>query len=108
VGLRYLGRGAYPGPPVPKNIIVSLAIIVLALLGAALQERKKAGANPAGWHAWQSRTSFLPFVAIAGRRARFGKFGMHALAGGLLVWLVASWAHGPLAGWPAGIWRWLA
>jgi len=94
--------------PVAKNIIVSIAIIVLALVGAALQERRKAGADPAGWHAWQSRTSYLPFVAVIQRRARFGKFGMHALAGGVVVWLLASWAHGPLAGWPAGIWRWLA
>lgn len=94
--------------PIPKNIIVSVAIIVLALVGAALQDRKKAGADPAGWHAWQGRTSYLPFVALVQRRARFGSFGMHALAGGLVVWLLASWAHGPLAGWPAGIWRWLA
>lgn len=94
--------------PITKNIILSFAIVVLALVGAALQDRKKAGADPAGWHAWQSRTSYLPFVAIMQRRARFGNFGMHALAGGVVVWLVASWAHGPLAGWPAGIWRWLA
>jgi len=94
--------------PVAKNMIVSSAIIVLALVGAGLQDLKKAGADPAGWTAWQSRTSYLPFVAIAQGRARFGKFGAHALVGGLLVWLLASWAHGPLAGWPAGIWRWLA
>ena len=27
--------------------------------------------------------------------------------GGLVVWLVATWAHIPLSGWAAGIWRWL-
>lgn len=31
-----------------------------------------------------------------------------ALAGGTMVWLAATWAHIPLAGWPAGIWRWIA
>lgn len=33
--------------------------------------------------------------------------GLHALAGGTVLWLVATWAHIPLTGWPAGIWRWL-
>lgn len=35
-------------------------------------------------------------------------FGAHALGGGLLVWLLATWAHLPMAGRAAGIWRWLA
>lgn len=93
--------------PIAKNIVLSSAIIILALLGAALQDRKKTQIDPGGWGAWQARTSFLPFAAIAGGRARLGGFGMHALAGGLVVWLAATWAHIPLAGWPAGIWRWL-
>ena len=32
---------------------------------------------------------------------------MHALAGGAVVWLAASWAHLPLVGWDAGIFRWI-
>jgi hypothetical protein len=32
--------------------------------------------------------------------------GMHALAGGLVLWLAATWLHMPLAGWKAGLWRW--
>jgi len=94
--------------PVPKNIVVAVAIMTLALAGAALQDRKKAARDPQGWPAWQARTSYWPFVAIAQGRARFGRFGAHALAGGVVVWLLATWAHLPLAGWPAGIWRWLA
>lgn len=93
--------------PVPKNIVVAIAIIVLALVGAALQDRKKAGLDPQGWPAWQARTSYWPFAAIAQGRARFGRFGAHALGGGVVVWLAATWAHMPLAGWTAGIWRWL-
>ncbi|QNA89977.1 MFS transporter [Massilia sp. Dwa41.01b] len=93
--------------PVEKNIIVAGAIIVLALVGAALQDRKKAALDPDGWQAWQARTSYLPFAAIAADRAQFGGFGMHAIAGGILVWLLATWAHIPAAGWAAGIWRWL-
>ncbi|MFC0253287.1 NnrU family protein [Massilia consociata] len=94
--------------PVTKNIIVAVAIIVLSLGGAALQDRKKAALDPQGWVAWESRTSYWPFAAILQGRARFGGFGAHALGGGLLVWLLATWAHIPLAGRAAGIWYWLA
>jgi len=93
--------------PVTKSIIVSAAIVVLALVGAALQDRKKERLQPDQWPAWESRTSYLPFAAIAAGRARFGGFGLHALLGGLVVWFVATWAHIPLAGMAAGIWRWL-
>mgnify|MGYP000542203190 CR=1 FL=1 len=93
--------------PVEKNFILAGAIIVLALVGAALQDRKKAAQDPQGWIAWESRTSYWPFAAIVQGRAQFGGFGMHALGGGLVVWLVATWAHLPLAGWAAGIWRWV-
>ncbi|MDF3835883.1 NnrU family protein [Cupriavidus basilensis] len=93
--------------PVAKNIIVAAAIILLALVGAALQDRKKERLQPDLWPAWESKTSYLPFAAIAAGRARLGGFGLHALLGGLVVWLAATWAHLPLAGWAAGIWRWL-
>ena len=93
--------------PVAKNIIVAGAMVVLALVGAALQDRKKEQLQPDLWPAWESKTSYLPFAAITAGRARLGGFGMHALAGGLVVWLVATWAHIPLTGWAAGIWRWL-
>jgi uncharacterized membrane protein len=93
--------------PVAKNIIVAGAIIVLSLVGAALQDRKKAGLDAQGWGAWESRTSYWPFAAIVQGRARFGGFGGHALGGGVVLWLLATWAHIPLAGFPAGIWRWL-
>lgn len=93
--------------PVDKNIAVAGAILVLALVGAALQDRKKLALDPQGWGAWEGRTSFLPFGAIIAGRARLGGFGMHALGGGLLVWLLATWLHVPLAGWAAGVWRWL-
>ena len=93
--------------PVARNIVVAVFIIILALGGAALQDRKKAALDPAGWPAWQARTSYWPFAAIAQGRAKVGKFGAHALGGGVIVWLAATWAHIPMAGWPAGIWRWI-
>ncbi len=93
--------------PIGKNIILTGAIIVLALVGAALQDRKKASLDPAGWTAWERRTSYWPFVAIAQGRAKLSGLGGHALGGGTVVWLVATWAHIPIAGWRAGIWRWI-
>ncbi|MCX4138842.1 NnrU family protein [Paraburkholderia sp. SEWSISQ10-3 4] len=93
--------------PVAKSNIVAAAIVILALVGAALQDRKKEQLQPDLWPEWESKTSYLPFAAIAAGRARLGGFGLHALLGGFVMWLVATWAHMPLTGWAAGIWRWL-
>jgi uncharacterized membrane protein len=93
--------------PIAATIIVAVAMIVLALVGAALQDRKKEALQPDTWPGWEDKTSYWPFAAVVAGRARLGGFGMHALGGGLVLWLVATWAHIPLAGWPAGIWRWL-
>lgn len=89
--------------PDPSNLVLAGAIIVLALIGAHLQDRKKARLQPDFWPQWQARTSFLPFAS--GRP--IGSLGGHALGGGFVVWLAATWAHWPLAGWAAGIWRWI-
>jgi uncharacterized membrane protein len=93
--------------PVAKSIVLAAALVILALVGAALQDRKKEQLLPERWRAWESMTSYLPFAAIIAGRARLGGFGMHTLLGGLVVWLVATWAHLPLGGMAAGIWRWL-
>lgn len=93
--------------PIAKNMILGVAVIVLALVGSAMQDRKKEQLQPEQWPEWESKTSYLPFAAIVAGRARLGGFGMHALMGGLVVWLAATWAHGPLTGFAAGIWRWL-
>ncbi|ACD16482.1 NnrU family protein [Paraburkholderia phytofirmans] len=93
--------------PVAKNVILAAAMVILALAGAALQDRKKERLQPELWATWEAQTSYLPFAAIAAGRARLGGFGMHALLGGLVVWLAATWAHIPLSGWAAAIWRWL-
>ena len=92
--------------PVAPNIIIAGAVIVLALAGAAGQDRKKEALQPGTWPVWESKTSYWPFAAIISGKAKLGGFGMHALAGGLVLWLVATWLHMPLAGWKAGIWRW--
>lgn len=93
--------------PITKTFIVTAAMIVLSLVGAALQDRKKAQLQPEVWSAWVRQTSYVPFAAILAGRARLSGFGMIATVGGLLLWVVASWAHIPLSGWRAGIWRWI-
>ena len=92
--------------PIAANIVLAGAVMLLALGGAAAQDAKKLRAEPA-WRAWVARTSFVPFAAILAGRARPGGFGAQALGGGVVLWLAATWAHLPLAGWAAGIWRWV-
>jgi uncharacterized membrane protein len=94
--------------PVAKNIVVCAGVIILALVGAAFQDQKKRRLQPTAWKDWVSKTSYWPFAAILDGRARMASFGAPALVGGLVVWLGASWAHTPLSGWAAGVWRWIA
>jgi uncharacterized membrane protein len=93
--------------PISKNLVVATAIVVLALIGARLQDAKKKRLQPKSWPAWERQTSFFPFVAIIDGRAWIGSLGAFAILGGTLFWLIATWAHLPLTGWAAGIWRWL-
>lgn len=93
--------------PVDKNIAVATAIIVLALVGAKLQDAKKARLQPNVWLDWERRTSFVPFAAMIAGRAQIRSLGPFAVIGGTLLWLGATWAHLPLAGWAVGIWRWI-
>ena len=96
--------------PRPAVLLLCAGIAVLALVGAAGQDAKKAKLMGAAWRDWSARTSFIPF---AGQLSGYIPWsatspGMHALGGGLVVWLVATWAHPLLgAGVAAGVWRWL-
>jgi uncharacterized membrane protein len=80
-----------------KSLVFDGAIIILALTGAAAQDRKKAGEMGEAWHEWTAQTAFVPFT----RGVAYP--GTVALAGGTLLFLIATWAH-PV---PAGIWRWI-
>ncbi len=95
--------------PRPAVIVLCAFIALLALVGAAGQDMKKAKLMGNAWRDWSSRTSFVPFGGQLSGRIPWAaaKPGMHALGGGLVVWLAATWAH-PLAGagMAAGIWRW--
>lgn len=83
-----------------RSVITAVAIGLLALLGAHLQDRKKQELMGGSWKQWESRTSYWP---------QFGqlvKVGPLCWVMGLMLWVLISWAHWPLAGIAAGIWRW--
>jgi uncharacterized membrane protein len=81
----------------PKALVFDISIILLALAGAAMQDRKKAAAMGAAWHEWTAQTAFIPFTR------GLSNPGAMASVGGTLLFLVATWAH-PM---PAGLWRWI-
>jgi uncharacterized membrane protein len=81
--------------------------MILSLLGATLQDRKKERLQPDVWPVWERQTSYVPFAAVVAGRARLGGFGLVAILGGLAFWLAATWMHIPVSGWRAGLWRWL-
>jgi len=93
--------------PTPANIVLAKTIIILALVGAALQDRKKEKLQPDTWRAWEAHTSYWPLGAILSGRVKFTPAGVVPAVGGIALWLAATWAHLPLAGMPAGIWRWI-
>lgn len=81
----------------PKSLVFDGAIVLLALAGAAAQDRKKANRMGEAWHEWTAQTAFVPFTR------GLANPGAVALVGGTLLFLIATWAH-PI---PAGIWRWV-
>lgn len=87
--------------PVPRVFVLAGSLALLALLGAHLQDRKKAALMGAAWADWAARTGYWP------RLATLPRAGASAWLIGTALWLVASWAHIWLAYAPAGVWRWL-
>jgi uncharacterized membrane protein len=80
-----------------QNLIVAGGILILAVGGSIGQERKKRALIGPPWREWESRTSFVPFGALLGGRAKWRNAspGWKALAGGLLFWLAVTWYHAP-------------
>jgi uncharacterized membrane protein len=87
--------------PTPSGLIIAEAIIVLALIGAMLQDVKKEELYGDTWRQWQQATSFVPF----GRG--LASPGTTALVGGTVLFLLGTWAHGALGYMPAGPWAFL-
>ncbi len=83
------------------TLILCLGIGGLALIGAAMQDRKKAGIHGEAWAAYAGATSYLPF----GRG--FAWPGWFAVVGGTILFLLATWLHPRLGAPVVGIWSWL-
>jgi len=79
----------------PRNLVVALGILVLALAGSLGQDRKKRAALGESWRQWEARTSFVPFGALARGRARWAdvRQGWIAGLGGLALWLAITSFH---------------
>ena len=95
--------------PTLGQILLCGALILLALGGSLGQDSKKAKLMGAAWQDWQTRTAFVPFAGqLSGRLSWADAMPRpHALFGGIVVWLVATWAHGALGYMVAGVWRWI-
>ena len=95
--------------PTPGQIVLSAIIAFLALAGSAGQDIKKARLMGDAWRHWAARTSFFPFARQLGGRGSWVDAipRPHALFGGIVLWVVATWAHGALGYMVAGIWRWV-
>ena len=84
-----------------RTLIVAGAILVLALVGAKLQDAKKRGQMGDAWLAWEAETRFVP------RLSKLGALGWKGWLAALLAWGVLMWVHLPLGGIPAGVFRWV-
>ena len=95
--------------PTTAQIILSATIIFLALVGSAGQDVKKARLMGDAWRQWAARTSFVPYTRQVGGATPWADTipRPHALLGGIMLWLAATWAHGALGYMVAGIWRWM-
>ena len=83
------------------TLITALAMGILALVGAKLQDAKKEVLMGESWAEWESKTSYWP---------RWGKLlsvGAVPLITGTALGLALCGAHLWRAGIPAGIWKWL-
>lgn len=84
-----------------RTTITALAITLLALVGAKMQDRKKQVLMGEAWQSWECRTSYWP------RWSALLSVGAVPWILGLVFFALFSWLHLPIADIAAGIWRWL-
>ncbi len=87
--------------PSARSITLAGSLLILALVGAHLQDRKKAALLGEAWTGWQAKTSFWP------RLGALSRAGLPLWLGAIIVWLAVTGGHLWLADIPAGVWRWL-
>ncbi|MBS0503853.1 MAG: MFS transporter [Proteobacteria bacterium] len=86
--------------PQPSVLVLAAGIAILALGGAAGQDAKKAALQPGFWPRWKAQTAFVPFTGPS----RSWWPGWPVMLGGVVLWLVATWAHPKLGAPPVGVW----
>jgi uncharacterized membrane protein len=88
----------------PRNLVIATGILILTFFGSILQDRKKQALLGDAWRGWETRTSFVPFAAIANGKIplRAAWPGAFPVIGGIALWVAASWFH-PM---PVGPWFW--
>ena len=84
-----------------RTLVVALAILLLALVGARLQDRKKEVLMGEAWKEWEGKTSYWP------RWSRLAGAGGVLWLVAIAAWLGITWWHISAGGIPAGIWRWV-
>lgn len=83
-----------------RTLILAGAVLILSLIGARLQDRKKEALMGAAWREWESKTSYWP------RWSALPSAGVVLWLAAIAGWLGVTWAHVHAFGLPAGIWRW--
>lgn len=86
--------------PTVRSLILMGGLVVLALVGSHLQDKRKLAWNKREFAPWQRRTSYWPQLSQAGA---LGSIWIIAF----LVWFLATWVHLHFFGVPAGLWLWL-
>jgi uncharacterized membrane protein len=84
-----------------RTVIVAGAVLMLALVGAHMQDRKKEALLGENWTVWKAKTSYWP------KWSRLFGAGPVLWLVTIALWLVFTWAHIHAAGVPAGVWRWM-
>ena len=81
-----------------RTTIVATAIAVLALLGAKLQDRRKAREMGEAWEVFASNTTYLP------RLSGVPSIKQTTWIIAIVAWAIITWLHGPLGQGTVGIW----
>ena len=81
-----------------RTVIIGATILCLALVGAHLQDRKKAALLGESWMGWAKETSYWP------RWSKIFRAGLLLWVVTIILWHGVTWAHIELAQVSAGPW----
>lgn len=100
-GFALWGAGHILVAPRIDNFIFAGSLVFLALAGSKAQEIKKRNLMGGQWAQWLRRTHFVVRPAAL-LRAGIGPWGA-----GILIWIIATWAHPYWGVGGAGLFRWV-